>query len=66
MNRIYYKLLDTISGETLECIYRNVLLEEGHDRMKNYKEIYNKEFYLVPVNTTTYELREYPIEEMNK
>ena len=66
MNRTYYKLIDTISGEILECSYRNVILEEGHDRMKNYNEIYNKEFYLVSINTTTYELREYFGEEKIK
>lgn len=59
MKGSYYRLIDTISGEIVECIYRNVILEEAHERMKNYNEIYNKEFYLVFINSTTYELREY-------
>ena len=63
MNRTGYRLIDTITGEIVECIYRNVILEEGHERMANYKETYNKEFYLVAIDTTTYELREYPIKK---
>ena len=59
----YYKLFDTITGETIECSYRNVIIEEGHERMAYYKELYNKEFYLHFVDSMTYELREYPIQK---
>lgn len=59
--RKYFKLIDTITGEILECSYRQRILEEGRERMANYKESYNKEFYLVAIDTMTYELREYPL-----
>ena len=58
-----YKLIDTISGEIIECIYRDAILEEGHNRIENYKEMYNKNYYLDFVNTITYKLKEYKREE---
>ena len=56
---VIYKVIDTVTGEIIESIYRHVVVEEAHDRMKNYYEEYGKEFYLEYVDECTYRLIEY-------
>lgn len=54
-----YKVIDKIAGEIIEHSFRKVVIDEAHERIKNYKELYNKDYYLVFINGMTYELREY-------
>ena len=59
IKRQYYKVIDTITGEILESIYRQPLIDESHERMRNYKESYGIETYLLYVDELTYKLKKY-------